>query len=429
MNYSEAIAYIHSTYKFGSKLGLENIEKLLKLMGNPQDSLKFIHVAGTNGKGSTSAFIASALMSAGYSVGFFSSPFLEVFNERIRLDGKNIPDNDLAFITGYVKRKVDELLASGGTHPTEFEIVTAIAFEYYKNMNVDFVVLEVGMGGRLDSTNVIKHPLACVITPIDMDHTDYLGDTLEKIAYEKAGIIKMGTDVYFHPQKPDAHKAIVNVCEDLECRLTSFEESEISIEEVGIRGTRFKYNELQFEIALIGEHQTRNAVLAYRVLEGLREKRFVKISDEQIKEGFKETKWPGRLEILTENPLLIIDGAHNVHGAQSLANALGSIMSGRKIVGVVGMLSDKDIDGVLQLVLPHLDEVIVTEPNSPRKMSASDLAAIIENHGKNPIVVPSVLEAVLTARSMLQNDDCAVFFGSLYMIGDVRTMLVENYGG
>lgn len=190
MNYEEAIAYIHSTYRFGSKLGLENIRYLLKLMGNPQNELRFIHVAGTNGKGSTSAFISSVLMEEGYNVGLFTSPYLEVFNERIRLGGNNIENADLATSTELVRTLVEKMLAQGMPHPTEFEIVTAVAMDFYKRQKADFVVLEVGMGGRLDSTNIIERPLISVITPIAMDHTDYLGDTLAQIAFEKAGIIK-----------------------------------------------------------------------------------------------------------------------------------------------------------------------------------------------------------------------------------------------
>lgn len=428
MNYEEAIAYIHSTYRFGSKLGLENIRFLLKLMGNPQSELRFIHVAGTNGKGSTSAFINEVLMEEGYNVGLFTSPYLEVFNERIRLNGNCIENPDLATCTDYVRQKVDKMLALGMPHPTEFEIVTAVAMEFYKRQKADFVILEVGMGGRLDSTNIIERPLISVITPIAMDHTDYLGDTLDKIAYEKAGIIKRKSVVVSAPQKVEALEVIEKIAEDKSACLLVADPELVTVKKSTIHGTLFdvifpdeRFEDL--EIHLAGTHQVMNAHLALTALKAMKDHLNMVLRRESIYRGFKGARWAGRLEVLKENPLILIDGAHNVHGAKSLSKAITQYLDGRKVVGLLGVLSDKDYAGILDELVPHLSRAITTVPDSPRALSAEALTEELAGRGLASVPVPDIQEALHTALGSLQEDEVLVSFGSLYLIGQVRTLV------
>lgn len=428
MNYNEALDYIHSTYKFGSKLGLDNIRCLLELMGNPQKDLKVIHVAGTNGKGSTSSFINSILIEEGYSVGLFTSPYLEEFTERIRINGKNIPKEDLAEVTEIVKSKVDIMLEQGKQHPTEFEIVTAIAMLYYKMRDVDYAVLEVGLGGRLDSTNVIDDTLVSVITPIALDHTQYLGESLDKIAYEKAGIIKNRSLVVAHPQDKEAMGVIQKISKDTESklfivptesiRIKKYDEFGISFD-VDLQGEKF-YN---LDIGLLGKHQVNNATVALMAVKALREYHNVSISEGAIRDGLKKTKWPGRLEVLRRKPTLLIDGAHNIHGAKALKRSIKEIFKYDRLIAVIGVLGDKDVDGILNEIVPLCDKVIITRPNNPRAISLDELKKKVEDFNKEVLVHEKISDAVNKALDISNDDDLVLFCGSLYMIGDVRTKL------
>lgn len=425
MNVREAIDYIHSTYQFGSKLGLDNITTLLSYMDNPQDRLEYIHVAGTNGKGSTSTMIYSILRAQGYKVGLYTSPYLEVFNERIRINGENIDDASLAEVVSFVKIHVDRMLSEGCSHPTEFEIVTAVAFEYYARHKVDYVVLEVGLGGRLDSTNVIKKPLVSVITPVDLDHVEYLGDTLDKVAFEKAGIIKPDSVCVVHPQAPEAMEVIAARCQLLGTRLVVAPVEEASVQSATLEGTVFKLFDNAFCLKLIGDYQINNAVVAMTTAEALREAYDIEISENAVRDGLAAAAWPGRLEVMSHSPLVMIDGAHNFHGASGLAAAVKRLMPNRRIIAVVGILGDKDISGMLSVMMPLLDTVIATEPNNPRKMSAEGLAERMESYGKPVVIKPSISDAVAWAFEQVNpgSDDAVLCFGSLYMIGEVRTLL------
>jgi dihydrofolate synthase/folylpolyglutamate synthase len=423
MNVQEAIDYIHSTYQFGSKLGLDNITKLLGYMGNPQDRLKCIHVAGTNGKGSTSTMIYAILNANGYKVGLYTSPYLEVFNERIRINGTNIDDESLAEVTSFVKTHVDRMLEEGDAHPTEFEIVTAIAFEYYARQKVDYVVLEVGLGGRLDSTNVIRRPLVSVITPVDLDHVEYLGDTLAKVAYEKAGIIKENSVCVIHPQAPEAEDVIAARCQALGTRLIVAPCDAAVIQSATLEGTVFRLFDKSFSLKLIGDYQVNNAVVALTTVEALREAYNLDISDNATRDGLSAAIWPGRLEVMAHSPLVMIDGAHNLHGANGLAAAVKRLMPEKRIVAVVGILGDKDISGMLHVMMPLLDTVIATEPDNPRKMSAVGLAQRMASYGKTVMIRPDISEALKLAFEEAGPEDAVLCFGSLYMIGEARTLL------
>jgi dihydrofolate synthase/folylpolyglutamate synthase len=432
LNYNEALDYIHSTYRFGSKLGLENIRDLLEHLGNPHNSLKVIHVAGTNGKGSTSTFINRVLIEEGYKVGLFTSPYLEEFTERIRINGENIPEDDLAEITEMVKSKVDIMIKEGKSHPTEFEIVTAIAMLYYKLKEVDYVVLEVGLGGRLDSTNVIENPLVSVITPIALDHTQYLGDTIDKIAYEKSGIIKNNSFVVAHPQDKAAMDTIRNVCNERKAKLLVAPTQAIKIHKYNEFGMKFDldlHDEgiYDLEIALLGKYQANNAVVALTTIKVLQKYHDINISEVSIRNGLKNTRWPGRLEVIKKNPTVIIDGAHNIHGAKALKRSIKEIFDYDRLIGVIGVLGDKDVDGILNEIVPLCDIVIITRPNNPRAISLDDLKGKIEGFGKEVLMYEDIREAVDKSLEISMEEDMVVCCGSLYMIGDVRSKLNPDY--
>lgn len=428
MNYSEAIEYIHGTKKFGSKLGLNNIRELLKQLGDPHNKLKFIHVAGTNGKGSTSSFITNILTKAGYRVGLFTSPYLEKFNERIKINNDDIADEKLANITKVVKNKVDEMLDNGFNHPTEFEIVTAIAMQYYAEENVDFVVLEVGLGGRFDSTNVIESSIASVITTISMDHTDILGDTLEKIAFEKAGIIKDNGFVICYPQEDEADRVIKKVVHEKNAKLTIVPTDSIEIVSTSEFGSKFnfKYKENSFcdlEIQLLGIHQIYNAATALTTILALNEKGEISVSEKAIRDGLKDTKWVGRLEVLRRNPTFLIDGAHNLQGIKALKDAVKNIFNYDRIILGIAILADKDVDHMISDLVPIADEIVVTEANIFRALKAEDLANKIVKYNKNVTVESDIKKAILKSLEIANENDLIIFSGSLYLIGDVRTIV------
>lgn len=431
MNYNEAIEYIHGTKKFGSKLGTDNIRELLRLMGNPHNKLKHIHIAGTNGKGSTSSFIASILQSAGYKAGLFTSPYLERFNERIRVNEKDIEDESLAKITAMVKEKVNEMIEKDYNHPTEFEIVTAIAFQYYMEQQVDFVVLEVGLGGRYDSTNVIEDSVVSVITTISMDHMDILGDTISKIAYEKAGIIKENGLTVCYPQEKDAQVVIEDVCKHKKSHLIHVPTENMNITQSTEYGSTFdiSFGEKTFkdlEISMLGKHQVFNASTALTAILTLNEKGITNISDEDIRKGLKNIRWAGRLEVLNRKPTFLIDGAHNAQGIESLKKSLREIFNYDNIILGVGMLMDKDVDTMLSELIPIADKVVVTEPNIFRSMKAEDLAKKIDKYNKEYVVASSIEDSIDKAFDMANDNDLIVFAGSLYLIGDVRRIVMNK---
>ncbi|MCF6463670.1 bifunctional folylpolyglutamate synthase/dihydrofolate synthase [Clostridium sp. Cult1] len=430
MNYVEALNYINDKNKFGSRLGLDVIGKLLDLLGNPHLDMKYIHVAGTNGKGSTSVYMATMLKEAGYKVGLFTSPYLERFNERISINGQYIPDERLAKITEKVKEKIEIMLQKGYEHPTTFEIVTTIAFLYFKEENVDFIVLEVGLGGRADSTNVIRESYASVITTIDYDHTDVLGDTLGKIAYEKAGIIKEKGLVISYPQEIEAFKVIEGVALEKKAKLIRCPMEKVEIIRLSQEGGVFNFSYKDqiyknLEISLIGEYQVYNATLALMTILVLKDKGLINIEEKQIREGLKNTKWPGRLEILKRNPTFLIDGAHNLQGAKTLAESIKKFKYNKLILGIA-ILKDKDVDHIVETIVPLADNIIITEVNMPRKMEAEALEKIINKYNNNTIIEKDMKEAIDKSYELAEDGDLIVFGGSLYLIGDIRKIILKN---
>lgn len=420
MTYDEAIAYIHDTMKFGSKLGLHNIGTLLRLMGDPQKKLRFVHVAGTNGKGSTTAFIANILMESGYRTGIYTSPFIQRFTERIRIGNDEITRDELAEITAFVKTNVDRMLAMGENHPTEFEIVTAIAFEYYCRKECDIVVLEVGLGGRFDSTNIIDTPELAVITTISYDHTDRLGKTIPEIAFEKAGIIKPDGDVVIYGQSREAEQVFERACAERGARLYRTDFSAIEQHEFGIDGQVFSFNGYdRLKIGLLGAHQINNAAVAVKAAEILKRKGY-KITGEAIRRGLANTKWPGRLEVLRRDPVFLIDGAHNPEGAIVLRKALDEYFPGRPVTLIMGVLGDKDYTSMMEAVLPKARRLIAVTSLSPRALPASDLAKAAASYCNNIQISDTIENAIRTSIQSSVPGEVICAFGSLYYIGAVR---------
>lgn len=429
MNYEEALAYIHGTLKFGSKLGLQNITELLNRLGNPHKAFPSVHIAGTNGKGSVTAMTANILHKAGYKVGMFISPYLERFTERIQVDFEEIPQETLARLTGQVKEKVSEMVADGFNHPTEFEIVTALGFLYFAECRIDIAVVEVGLGGRLDATNVL-HPLVSVITSISYDHMYILGNTLREIAYEKGGIIKPGVPVVSYPQEEEAARVI----EDLSRERNSPYYS-VKPEQIHEKYSTFGEQCFDFDcegktlenirIHLPGKHQLLNAACALTSIMVLKEQGFA-IDDGAIYAGMEATRWPGRLELVRENPMVILDGAHNPSGAQALADAVRLYFPGKHIHLILGVFKDKDVDSVAKILCSVASEITVTMSDSPRATEIAELERIVRQYHSVVDVKPSLKEAIPYAMKRLAEKDILIISGSLYLIGEARTILMHD---
>ncbi len=431
MDYSEAIGRISEFARFGSILGLERMERLMALLGDPQDRVKAIHVAGTNGKGSVCRYIYSVLQEAGYKTGIYTSPYLERFTERIEFNGAEISEDALARYTKIVLEKVDIMLAAGFESPTEFEIVTAIGFCYFADMKADFLVLEVGLGGTGDSTNIIKKPEVAVITSISFDHTDYLGDTLREIAGEKAGIIKEGVPVVACAGNEEANAVIRAKARSCGSLWHDVADDEILNVDASIERYRFDARiggkiYPNMEISMIGMHQTQNAVCALAAIEVLRSKKLVSVDDGMVYSGMRRARQAGRLEILRTDPYFIIDGAHNEAGGEALARVLDDHFMGRRILLVVGMLKDKNADKILEILLPRASCILATEPDNPRKLTAALLRELIAEKGRECDLASSVAEAVEYAESNKDRFDVVLFAGSLYLAGKVRSILNEK---
>ncbi len=425
MNYDESMQYIHGTLKFGSKLGLESITTLMGLMGNPQKKLKFVHVAGTNGKGSTSAFISHILINSGYKTGIYTSPYIQRFTERIKVDNEEITSESLAEIVTFVKSKIDIMLKMGLPHPTEFEIITAVAFEYYYREKCDIVVLEVGLGGRYDSTNVIDTPEVAVITTISLDHTDRLGETLSEIAYQKAGIIKQNCPVIIYEQEPEVQKVLEEVCTEMNANLHTVSFESLNLREFGIEGQLFDYKEYNnLQIRLLGDHQLRNAAVAINTCELLINKGY-KIEDTNIRNGLKNTTWPGRLEIINSDPMILIDGAHNLEGGQALNTALDRYFSEREKVFIVGFLKDKDYGHIMEIMNGKAKLIITVTPDNPRAIPSDELAEILSKFSENVKDGRTLENGLRVALDNLGPKGMLCAFGSLYMIGQIRKLYMS----
>lgn len=429
----DPIAYINEPRWQQSRLGLERITELLGRMGRPQDKLKFVHVAGTNGKGSTCSFIAQTLQEAGYKTGLFTSPYIIDFEERIRVDGANIPYEDLRAVTSFVRGHAEAMAEVSGEHPTEFELMTAVAFEHFARSACDIVVCEVGLGGRLDSTNIIEDPEACVICRIGLDHTEFLGDTQAAVAAEKAGIIKQGAVVVSWPQDDEgATDAIAAAAAKYGAEVVVPDLSELVVGGVSPAGVReFAYRGRAYTTHLLGSYQPSNAALAIEVLVQLRRKGW-ELPDEAIARGIAETVWPGRFEVVKSGdgwPAVVVDGGHNPQGAEVLAESLRDVFPGKRISFVMSVLADKDYPAMIGSVLPLAESFSCVTPPNPRALSAEDLAREIgriaaESGGSVPAEpFGSFAEALERARDRAGEDGVVCAFGSLYSISEIDRAL------
>ena len=395
MNYNEAIEYIHSINRFGMNLGLDRIKNLLDRLGNPQDELKFVHIAGTNGKGSVTSIISQVMLESGYKVGMYTSPYLERFNERIRINGREVDDEVLARMTTKVRRVCDEIVEEGGDHPTEFEVVTAVGFLCFLEEGCEIVCLEVGLGGRFDATNCIKEAEVSVITSISKDHMDVLGDNLSKIAFERAGIVKEDGDVFLYDVgSEEVFEAVEDVCKLKNARLRLVEFNSIEIKKSNLFNQIFSFRTSNgdivedIKIRLAGIHQIKNAILAYEVLDFLRDKKGYSIEEDSIREGFKNCRWAGRMEVLKESPLVLIDGAHNYDSAKILSSEIERLVDDtyHKIL-VIGVLKDKEVDKIIREIAPKFDKIVVTLPDNPRAMKVEELAYRIGMYNNDIICI------------------------------------------
>lgn len=417
MNIEQALSFIHKTVWLGSKPGLERTIRLLDMMGNPHKKLKFVHVAGTNGKGSTSACIASVLIKAGYRTGLYTSPYINVFNERMKIDGEMISDRDLCELCEYIKPFCD---AMSDDPPTEFELITALAMQYFAKNNCDIVVLEVGMGGELDSTNVISSPEVAVICAIDLDHTSFLGDTKEKVAAAKAGIIKKGTTAVVYDCEDSVYSVFENKCEEVGAFLKKAHFEKIQNVEYCLSHTRFDYGEYKnLRLSLVGSYQPKNASLAICALEVLKEKGY-SISKENIYDGISSVVWQGRFEILGENPVFVLDGAHNPHGMRATVESLVAHFGERKIHFIVGAMADKDVRGMMSMLVPLSATFTAVRPDNPRAMDERELCELLKELGGNAFYEKSIREGVRQAILRAGNDGIVAALGSLYFSGDIR---------
>jgi dihydrofolate synthase/folylpolyglutamate synthase len=428
MNYEEAISFIHGTLKFGIKCGLDNIQVLLSYMGNPQNNLKFVHIAGTNGKGSTASYINNILICAGYKTGLYTSPFLETFNERIRINNNFISDEDVAKSTAFIYENIKRMVNDGYNHPTEFEIVTALGFKYFSDNNCDIVVLEVGLGGRFDATNIITKPEVSVITTISYDHMNILGNTLSEIAFEKSGIIKESVPLVLYPQCDEVKKVILKKCEDSRSQCFHVNQENLRINKYETDYQEFDYkNYKSLKISLMGDFQILNAATAVETINVLQSIGYV-VSIDSIYEGLSKTKWPGRFEILSTHPLFIIDGAHNLEGATALSRTMSQHYSIYKKIFILGLLKDKDISNIINSIAPLSHSIITVKPMSDRALDNNMLAEKIKELYPmiNVISAPNLSTAVKLSKSihqdLIKNSTLALICacGSLYYIGELR---------
>ncbi len=415
MTYQETLSYIHAVQWAGHKPGLSRTQNLLAALGNPEKQLKFVHVAGTNGKGSTSAMLANCLFHAGYKVGLYTSPYIHRFNERMQINGMQIPDDALVELVARIRPVADAMQDT----PTEFELITAIGMLYFYEQGCDIVVLEVGLGGALDSTNVIPCPEVAVITALGLDHTAELGGTLAEVARAKAGIIKTGGSVVAYGTATEADAVIAQTCAEQGANLAVVDFAQLQIVQENTEGTLFHFASLKdLRIPLLGDYQPRNAALAILALKALAQKGW-NVSEAALRAGLASVAWAGRFELLCATPPFVLDGSHNVQGLRATVQSLRRLFPARKYTFVLGVMADKNIDEMLDILCPQAKRIVCVTPHNPRALPAKELAAQITARGVAAIPAHSIGEGVATARKLAQNGvTCAL--GTLYFSADIR---------
>lgn len=432
-NYHQSIEYIYGLSKYGIKLGLKNISYLLSLLDNPHLKTRVIHIAGTNGKGSTAAMLLSILKTAGYKVGLYTSPHLVYFQERMRINDKMISQHDVSDLLKRIKPEIQKVARSNGCkHPTFFEVITAMAFLYFYENNVDFLIMETGLGGRLDATNACK-PLVSVITHIDYDHMDKLGNTLSEIASEKGAIIKNNTFVISANQYPEAYKVIKSVAKDKKAPLYSIgKEVRIKLKNSSMDGSIFNYDGIdnQFDqlfTPLVGNYQIENAAMAIAVVE-LINKMGYKADKQAIVSGLKNSRWPGRFETVQKEPRIILDGAHNPIGVKVFTNNLKKLFKNKKIIAVLGIFSDKDYPNIIKNIVPFVDQLILTMANNPRATPTNILAKEASKYINPEKIIEknNVDSAIEESLKIAEKDDVICVTGSLYTVGEARAYFFKK---
>ncbi|MBO4433344.1 MAG: bifunctional folylpolyglutamate synthase/dihydrofolate synthase [Clostridia bacterium] len=423
MDYNEALCYIETAGLSGSRPGLERITELCRLIGDPQDKVRFVHVAGTNGKGSVCAMLSEILKSAGYKAGLFTSPHLCFFEERIKIDGAPISKERLADITGKIKACADKMRDK----PTEFEIAAAMAFLYFYEENCDIAVLETGLGGRLDATNIIKSPLLSVITGIDLDHTAVLGDTVEKIAAEKGGIIKAGCPVVLAACGEEAKKVLTGIAKEKNAPLYNTDYERKENVSVSLGGTKFTFKPYgKMELSLSGVYQADNACTAVTAAEALNENGF-KINAKSVKGGLENARWQARFEVLGHDPVTVYDGAHNPQGALALKANLDALCI-NKAVFLTGVMADKDYSAFAKTLSPLMARVFTVKPKNPRALDGDALTNVFIKLGVNAVPCKTVSDGVRAAVNAAKKENLPLIIcGSLYMYGEVKNTADELF--
>ncbi len=419
----ETLKYLQFDNWEQSEPGLARSSELLSLLGDPQKKLKFVHIAGTNGKGSTAAMLASVLQSAGYRTGLYTSPHLLRFHERMRVNGKEIDDKSLIALTNTVRNAAEQM----SEMPTGFEIMTAIAFLYFVQEQCDIVSLEVGLGGRMDSTNVIPAPEVCVVANIGLEHTAILGDTVEKIAAEKCGIIKHGAHAVLFGQSEGVENVAREKCAQEDVALTITAQEKLERISSSLDGQEFKYRGRgPYHLRLLGEYQLLNALTVIDVCNALRSRGWDKLTDEAIDEGLSHAQWPGRLELLRRRPDFIVDGAHNPQCVDALMDSLAALYGDKKLIFLTGVLRDKDWQQMLRRALPLAKAFVVITPPSARALDENELAAWLNKQGVQAIPAKDTDDGVRRALALAGEDDAICSWGSLYFTGEVRRVLTEQ---
>ena len=422
----DTLKYLEELRVLGSNYGLERTERLLELLGNPHKKLKLIHIAGTNGKGSTSAILGRILIEHGYKVGFFNSPHLEEIEETIRINDKNIKEEDFISLINEIKPFVNQVVKEGFNHPTEFEVLTCIMFLYLYRQNVDFGIIEVGLGGRLDSTNVLT-PILSVITSISLDHTNILGNTIEEIAIEKVGIIKKNIPIITYMQKDEVMKVITEKAIKMNSNLIIVNSNNYKLLELDrdiIINQKvlvhYRGKDEILNLSLLGKHQIINLSLAIEVVKELENLNYIDLDIRKIKLAVKKVEWKGRLEILSQNPYIVIDGAHNVAGIKYLKNNIDEYFKYKNLYLILGILADKEVEKMVEEITPLAKEVYTVTSNSIRAKNSQDLRDIVKNYNENCLAFEDYEEAARYVINKANKEDLILASGSLYMIGKIR---------
>lgn len=417
MTYDEAIKFIHNKSWKGTKLGLDRMIELNELIGNPQKQLKFVHIAGTNGKGSTSRMLANILIDSGCRVGLFTSPFISKFNEYFQVNDSCITDSELIDIVEFIKPYVEKMKEG----PTEFELITMLAVEYFKRKCCDIVVFEVGMGGRLDCTNFIQNTEVAVITSIGLDHMEQLGNTISEITKEKAGIIKKNCQVVLYQQGEEVVHIVEETCKKISVELFLTDFSQLMLVRSKLDGQLFHYKNIQnIFIELLGSHQLKNAAVAIETACALQNRGW-RISEADIKEGLKRTKWPARFEVLQQDPVVILDGGHNPQCFQALKEGLVQYFPGKKISFVIGVFADKDYISMIDIIAPYTKEFFTITPDNPRALNAENLTECLKKYNLPIVNCGSPLNGLKRAVDGAQKEDVICVAGSFSIASEIRS--------